>query len=394
MSTENVAGSFFDRERKRKQEFLKASILQSDFDPEHFSAFLVQERTDGEQIDNWTFEELETMVALYKRTLRGRQPALDLQFKMEDLELNDDKASVYVKRVETARRAPTLLSTARQAIRVRKIDVIEGGFFYGKSLAFDLLLYPAKTTVIRSEDQFRWLQETLALEFPQSIIPPLTKVLSKTFDDESLKLYKYYYERFLNELAAHKDLRYSLALDNFLKCRSKEELDIKKGEIEGFIRRNILLERNLTKRKFEGLTQNPLVIYPTPQGSMYLKISQTLKSHFVNSDLKLGLYETTFEKLDKVAEEFAKAFGRLVKATDSYRELILELQATAEKYNVSKQAKYAACVTEELVLGSIGDFLGHQSGLKRQAVGGGGRGHPEQRAGGQQVPQGFLLRGA
>jgi hypothetical protein len=368
MSTENVGITFHDRERKRKQEYLKSTILQSDFDPEHFSAFMMQERTDGEQIDNWTIEELETMVALYKRHLRSRQPDLDLQYKLEDIELNDEKAAVYAKRVDTARRTPTLLSTTRQTIKIRKIDVIEGGFFYGKSLAFDLFLYPSKTTVIRSEDQFRWLYETLGLEFPQSIIPPLTKVISKTFDDDSLRLYKYYYERFLNEVAAHKDLRYSLALDNFLKCRSKEELDVKRTEIEGFIRRNILLERNLTKKKFDGLTQNPLVLYPTPEGKMVLKISQTLKSHFVNSDLKLGTYDMTFEKMEKVAEEYDRAFKRLVRATDSYRELIREMQTTAEKYNASKQAKYAACVTEEVVLGSVAAFLSHQSHLIRQTM--------------------------
>lgn len=393
MTSENPSITFFDRERKRKQDYLKATILQGEFDPEHFSTFLMSERTDGQNIDNWNYEELETMVGLYKRKLRSRQPDLDLHFKLEDIELNDEKTAVYVKRVETAKRSPTLLSTSKHTVKIRRIDILEGGFFYGKSLAFDLLLYPSKVTVIRSEEQFKWLQETIALEFPQTIIPPLTKVASKNYDDESLKLYGYYYERFLNELAGNKELKYSLALDNFLKCRSKEELDIKRTEIEGFIRRNILLERNLTKKKFDGLTQNPLVLYPTPQGNMILKISHTLKSHFVNADLKFGTYDMTFERMDKVAEEFDKAYKRLIKATDAYKDLVVEMGMTAEKYNGAKQSKYAACISEEMVFGSVATFLDHQSYFIRQIIGGRSGNDAAKRIRCQQIPERLLFFG-
>lgn len=343
---------------------MKQEILESNFDPEQFSDFMASERVDGDQIDNWSYEELETMVTLYKRQIKARQPQLELAFKLEDIELNDDKGSIYARRVETAHRQKTLLSSNKQTISIQKIEVLEGGFFYGKSLAFHILTYPANLTVIRSEDQFRWLQETVAIEFPQSIIPPLVKVASKVYDDDTLAQYKYFYEKFLNCLANHKDLKHSLAVDNFVRCKSKEELDIKRAEVESFVRRNVLLERNLTKKKFDSLNQNPLVLYPTPDGTMTLKISQTLKSHFVHSDQKWGTYELIFDKIDKATFEFEKAHKKLLKATENYRELIIELQETASKYNMSKFVKHAACWSEDIVLGSIANFLKQESNVK------------------------------
>lgn len=386
--------SEFERERRRKQEYLKQEILESNFDPEQFSDFMASERVDGDQIDNWSYEELETMVTLYKRQIKARQPQLDLAFKLEDIELNDDKSAIYARKVETARRQKTFLSSNRQTISIKKIEVLEGGFFYGKSLAFHVLTYPANLTVIRSEDQFKWLQETVAIEFPQSLIPPLVKVAAKVYDDETLRQYKYFYEKFLNCLASHKDLKHSLALDNFVRCKSKEELDIKKTEVESFVRRNVLLERNLTKKKFDGLNQNPLVVYPTPDGTMTLKISQSLKSHFVSSDQKWGTYELIFDKIDKAALEFEKAHKKLLKATENYRELVIELWETARKYNSSKFVKHAACWSEELVLGSISNFLNQESRLSSNPDFGGSGGRPAERRHLQSVPQGLLFRGA
>ena len=355
----------FDRERKSKQDYLKRHILEGNFDPEHFSSFLLQERFEGDQIDNWTYEELETMVAIYKREIRTKQPDLDLYYKMEDIELNDEHTAVFARVIRTPLRQGTLLSNSPQTMQITKVNIVEGGLFYGKSLAFELLMYPSRLVVVRSEDQFRWLAETVSLEFPQTPIPPLIKHPGKVFDSQSLVLVKQYYERFLNEMARHNDLRYSLAYDNFLKCKSKEELDLKKAEIENFLKRSVLIERNLSKKKYDSFNQNVLALYPTPTGNMALKISQILKSHFVNTDLKLNAYEFSFEKLEKIALEFDKLFKKLIKTNEKYKETVLEMQTAALKYNSAKIVKQTACLTEDIVFGSISTFLAQNGGLKR-----------------------------
>lgn len=365
---ENDIALEYEKEKKRKQEYLKKQILEEEFDPENFSNFLISARNDGDQVDNWTMEELETMVVLFKREIRQKQPILDLQFKLEDIELNDEQASVYAKVIKTPLRSPTTFSTDRHTVQISKIDVIDGGLFYGKSLAFQLYPYPLKQTVIRTDDNFRWLHEAIGSEFPQTPIPPLVKCFAKNYDDETLKMYKYYHERFLNELLIHPELRYSLYLETFLKSRSKEEFEIKIKEISKMLSRNILLERNLTKKKFDTLNHGAIFIYPTPNGKMSLKISHLLKNHFVNSDLKLGMFDMYFEKLERITLEYDKIFKKLIKVNERYRETIDEMTDISNKYNSSKSVKYPACLSESLVFSTISGFLQQQGDFIRKTL--------------------------
>lgn len=54
-------------QRKKKQDYLRQNILESDFDPAEFSEFITSRKEEGQNVDNWEFEELETLVAIFKR---------------------------------------------------------------------------------------------------------------------------------------------------------------------------------------------------------------------------------------------------------------------------------------------------------------------------------------
>ena len=56
-----------EEQRTLKQNYLREAILEAGYNPEKFVSYLKSLKPGGEDIDNWTFEELKTEVQNYKR---------------------------------------------------------------------------------------------------------------------------------------------------------------------------------------------------------------------------------------------------------------------------------------------------------------------------------------
>lgn len=79
--------------------------------------------------------------------------------------------------------------------------------------------------VVRLKSDFKWLVQMLGIEFPFVPLPPLVHLQDKTYEQQTLKLMKVYYERFLNEVMKHPMLRTSLALEIFLTEVTQKQFD-------------------------------------------------------------------------------------------------------------------------------------------------------------------------
>ncbi len=55
-------------EKQLKQQFLKQQVISQGYNPGEFSTYMGNERDNGLDIDNWTLDELETMVYQFKKT--------------------------------------------------------------------------------------------------------------------------------------------------------------------------------------------------------------------------------------------------------------------------------------------------------------------------------------
>lgn len=72
-------------ERKKKQTYLIKNVIEQGYDPDTFTEYLHQEKHEGENIDIWTTEELETMVVLFKRSLIENNEQEKLNAMLEEL---------------------------------------------------------------------------------------------------------------------------------------------------------------------------------------------------------------------------------------------------------------------------------------------------------------------
>ena len=345
---------------------MRRQIIEENFDPELFTNYLIENREDGGDVDNWNYEELETMVEFYKREIRRQQQSLDLYYKLEDMELFDEKTNLYCRREKAPRRNPTIFSKSRQTVQVKKIGAVESGIiFSAKSIVARIFVFPLNKEVVRTEEEFKWLADTLLREFPQTPIPPLVRANPKVLDDDSLNDFRIYFEKFLSELVAHSDLKFSKALEVFCTCQSKEEFDSARKQVESYINRSIFIERNLSKKKFEGLKSDVIKMFPMAKEEITYKISNQIRDHLRISEEKFRRFEGCLDRIEALSAEYEKVFLKLMKLNRKHHDAVFDMMKISAEMNAKKETKYMACYMEEVMLGSVVSFLAQQGGLNR-----------------------------
>lgn len=89
-------------EMKRKQQYLKDHIISSGFDGDEFANFIESERENGMDIENWTLEELETIVELFKmetdKKLEEEEMKKQTQTEMDPIDPNADLDDLLLRR--------------------------------------------------------------------------------------------------------------------------------------------------------------------------------------------------------------------------------------------------------------------------------------------------------
>lgn len=352
-----------EKERKKKQEYLINNVIKKGLDPDAFATFLESERFNGASIDNWTQEELETMVGLFRRNCQYSSPDLELKYKLEEIELDEDEANIYVKRLPAQARPKTATAKNETFVQVSNCEVVDSGLFYGKSVFFHLELLPQGTKVRRTEGEFKWLAESLAKEFPAVAVPPLVKIVDTKFSPESLKTARKFFEKFLNDCLRHPELRTSLALDAFFCCPSKEELTNRQKEIAAYYKTKIPLEKYISKKTFDYSNVDYLKNLPSTNGQITLKLSQSIRQHFVCAEGQYAGYDQVFEKIEKINIEVEKAYKRLLTANQSLKDAFAELQTLSIKANSGKLLRTKSCLIEDSVFSSISRYFENHSVL-------------------------------
>lgn len=354
-----------DLNKTNKQKFLIAHIIEAGYDANEFSEFLLQEKKDGNDIDNWTIEELETEVSLFKRQTPNKQPKDVLKFKLEDICVDTTNNNSYIKRMKTKRKKKTFLSDIRPYILIEQVDVKEGGLFYGKYLCFSVSIPERELRVKRTESEFKWLSGMLAKEFPFTPLPPLVRVAEKTFDEKAVTGTKKNFERFLNECVRHPELKKSNALEIFLVSESKAEFDGKSKEFSSFISKASLFPKSLTK-KGSDYCKDPVSNFPTPTGQATIKISQFVESYIDSTESQYYHYNVLFEQLEKLYIEYEKCQKRMVNVNAKIKRVFDEFQETAMKYNSTKPFKSNFAQVEDKLFGTVSGYFRNYGWLIRR----------------------------
>lgn len=373
---ENFLDANVANERKKKQVYLIANIIEQGYNPDAFSDFLRMERAEGENIDTWSIEELETMVVLFKRSLADQNESERINFKLEDLELSNSEDYIYAKRLKAAKKKKTMLANTQAYILVDGMEIKEGGLFSGKYINFTISVPELEVKVRRTDSEFKWLHEYMEKEFPFTPLPPLMAAHDKSFDVAAVNTTRKYYEKFLNECVRHPDLRNSLSLEIFLVAQTKEEMAMRCKDIQTFFGKNVIIGKALTKKGYEALGKDVLKLFPTTKGMAELKISATIKNYIKCSESQYSGYEVLFEKLEKLHGDYERYHRKLTAINGRIKDTLTELQSTAIKFNAAKPFRSKYNIIEDTLFAAIAAYfdnydkvLEEQRGLYKKHVG-------------------------
>ena len=153
--------------RKMKQKFLREQIPADE--AEAFSNYLAERKPNGDDINNWTLNDLTKEVIRFKSN-KASEPSIQLsiieepskvssfqslpaQSKVETLEVNFDFFPNETKRGD------------KEKVSVRSID--------SKKHAVSLQLSNKEAPVVRNLSDLVWLRNKLQIEFPFCYIPPV-----------------------------------------------------------------------------------------------------------------------------------------------------------------------------------------------------------------------------
>lgn len=160
-------------ERFLKQQFLKNSVLNQGYNPGDFSEYLGGERENGKDIDNWSLDELETMVYQFKKLQHQSDQKAKMIEKLENLELDDHEDFVYNKRIKNEQKAKTIFGSSPKYVIIDGVELTEGGIFTSKSFSYQIVVPTEGCKVVRLDSDFKWLQGSIQTEYPHIPIPPL-----------------------------------------------------------------------------------------------------------------------------------------------------------------------------------------------------------------------------
>ena len=96
--------------------------------------FLLQKKSNGNDINNWTLDELESQVHLFKKEQQNVTNKNVMQQRLEEIELDDGDDYVYYKTIRSDMKVKTMFFEKPHYVIIDHIELIDGGLFTGKYL--------------------------------------------------------------------------------------------------------------------------------------------------------------------------------------------------------------------------------------------------------------------
>lgn len=124
---------------------------------ERFSQFMESKKSDGLNIDNWSVDSLENMVFQFS------------QQKNQSNLFNDDLTSIFFQEMSIAKKEHLKVPCKKPVIQ--KIELESRGFLKNPLVKYQISL--DSKTITRSQQDFKWMIESLTKEFPCVVLPPV-----------------------------------------------------------------------------------------------------------------------------------------------------------------------------------------------------------------------------
>ena len=304
-----------DNEIQAKQQLLQTEIIEKNYDKNAFISFCLSKKENGDDLNNWTIDELtqivnefvnnqkeaqqppsEVKVEEAPKTGEPSKPGENQEIKKEDIEkmekFNAEEQKVFKDKVIDCKKLePSKLSNTKLTVTIKNPKEMEGGMFGKNYVLYEVHTDPLGYNVSRRYSDFDNLRKLISKHFPSYYVPPLPnkKMGNRRFDNDFIAKRMKFLNLFINNLVQSETFKCSELLVAFLSYEDRGKFESKFKEFSSqtpsaYIEEYKTLDGKVTISHDEGNEKYFTNInkYFRLQGQILDRLNYSLKLFFNN----------------------------------------------------------------------------------------------------------------
>ena len=238
-----------DDEIQAKQTLLQSEIIEKNYDKTAFINFCLSKKENGDDLNNWTLDELTQIVREFVSTQNqaqiqnepsstnpeaGQKEGEAQEIKKEDIEKMEkfnaeDSKNFKEKVIECRKLEKTQLNDKKILITVSNPKEMDGGVFGKNYVLYEVKTDPFGWVVLRRFSDFDNLRKLIAKHFPSFYVPPLPnkKMGNRRFDQDFILKRMKFLNLFINNVVQSESFKCSEILMAFLSYEDRGKFDSK-----------------------------------------------------------------------------------------------------------------------------------------------------------------------
>ena len=277
-------------EFQKKQNLLQKEIIEKNFDKTAFINFCMSKKDNGDDLNNWTYEELSSVVHEFvssQQPPNEEEKKEDDEIKTENIEKiekfnAEEHKNFKEKTINCKKLEPTELSGQEIKIVVANPVTVEGGVFGKSYIKYEVTTEPFKWTVERRYSDFDALRKLLQKYYPSFYVPPLPlkKIGNKRFTESFINKRMKFLNQFINNVIASESFKCAEFLYAFLSYTDRGKFESKFKE-------------------YQTRTPSPYVEeYKTLDGIISISLDEKNERYFKNTNKYFKLQANILEKVN------------------------------------------------------------------------------------------------
>jgi sorting nexin-7/30/sorting nexin-8 len=171
---------------QKKQNLLQKEIIDKNYDKTAFINFCMSKKDNGDDLNNWTYDELSGIVQEFISTQKDNEPEQheivqkggEEEIKTENIEkieqFNAEEHKNFTEnKIACKKLEKTQLNDKEVKVTVAKPVTVEGGMFGKSYIKYEVTTQPFGWTVERRYSDFDALRKLIQKYYPSFYVPPL-----------------------------------------------------------------------------------------------------------------------------------------------------------------------------------------------------------------------------
>ena len=291
-----------DDDFAKKQNLLQTEIIDKNYDKTAFINFCMSKKDNGDDLNNWTHEELSEAVQEFISQQKPLQ--IDIatkeqeEIKQENIEeiekFNaEEHKNFKEKKLNCKKLEKTQLNDNEIKVIVDKPTAVEGGMFTKSYIKYEITTEPFGWKVERRYSDFDALRKLIQKYYPSFYVPPLPakKIGNKRFTESFIKKRMKFLNTFMNNVVKSESFKASEILTSFLSYTDRGKFESKFKEFQTQVPSSYVED------------------YKNLEGKVTISHDEGNEKYFTNISKYFRLQQQIFQRLNQGLKGFYNALN-------------------------------------------------------------------------------------